>query len=194
METPAQPTPPSLPDIQAASEKLLNLLSAADAQLSRGIELLVLRVGFYDKLVILNGGTLALSFTAATGLHGHLNPSKPALLPQDLFLAWELLMFSIVGSVICNWLSMSSVTSQSNFITEKVTGLHAAWALLALRAIKPEIQHIAPTPDEKIEAAKQKSARILGSVGAYFGLLSQLATFTSYIFLFRYAKANLLNF
>jgi hypothetical protein len=74
----------------------LKSLEQADAVLIKMFEFVKLRAAYFDKLIILNGGTLALSFSAVATFHAHPLATTQQFPIPYLLLAWKLLMSSIV--------------------------------------------------------------------------------------------------
>jgi hypothetical protein len=97
-------------------------LDKLDSQLEKFQNLTSLRTAFYDKLIVLNGGTLAISFTAATSFHGP-NAQWKLLGLSNLFSAWELLIIAIVLSFISNYLTLGVVTNQMSILSSRLSWL-----------------------------------------------------------------------
>jgi hypothetical protein len=151
-----------------------------------------MRIAFYDKLVILNGGTLALSFTAAFGLYQRVSPTLHIAAIGYLFLAWKLLMISIVSSLISNWLSIHGTGATSTYLTTKMTETQVTLTQSALRGINPETEVKVPTNTEQ-EKTAHKIAGLCKNLGSLVGIASLIITFISYVYLFKFATANLLG-
>src|ERR1700758_48025 len=73
---------------------------------SPAAEVQKLHISFWDKLVLLNAGTLTLSFTAAASFHGHTIGDGGV---GYLFAAWKLLILSMIFALLAQWLGAISV-------------------------------------------------------------------------------------
>jgi hypothetical protein len=87
-----------------------SLMSMLEEVYNRGPEVIYLykiRIGFWDKLVILNAGTLALSFTIVAALRGHTVGDGGI---GFLFAAWKLLLIAIALSILAQWFATAAAT------------------------------------------------------------------------------------
>jgi hypothetical protein len=188
-----KPKPPD--PMENAQDQITSALRTMEGLTDKLAELVKLQISFFDKLIILNGGTLAVSFTAATGFHTHFAGKQPVA-ANDLFSAWQLLIISIVLSLVSNWLNMSYILNTTLYITTRALTVDIFRAQEAQQLLEPEV---VPTPldvsPEKLERDARNIAIYNGAQGLamFFGLISQGATFLSYISLFKFARANFLN-
>jgi hypothetical protein len=91
--------------LQEQSLNDLNLLQSAMSEAA--LELVKLRVSYFDKLIVLNAGTLALSFSAVFTFVSRTTVDMRNVPIDSLLNAWKLLIFSIIGALISNWLHMN---------------------------------------------------------------------------------------
>jgi hypothetical protein len=161
-------------------------------------EFLKHRISYFDKLIILNGGTLALSFSAAATFYAHAHAAANGThIPFDSVLtAWKLLMFSIVAALVSNWLTI--IANEKVYVLEaiKLIRLRTFVLFTYFRDAVPNI-HIDWTSairTPKIAKKEQSQGRVAkwGAWAAFFlGLLSQLATIASYFYLYKFVGANI---
>ena len=187
-------------DVQSAAAKAQAVIDQAsskeEAQLSRNSEIVSQKISFFDKLIILNGSTLAISFTAATGFHPHLQAAGRFLAYIDLFSAWRLLIISIIGSLVSNWLSMSyiaNVTALMHLREAEYINLRVA---AASQSLIPETKVVPldTSPErQRSDRIKIRTYDVAFQAANFLGLISQGATFLSYISLYKFARTSLLN-
>lgn len=87
------------------------------------LEIVKLRIAFWDKLVILNAGSLALSVSAAASFRGHTIGDAGV---GYLFASWKLMILAIVFSMIAQWAATSSATYLRRQLTSLRTHLKLA--------------------------------------------------------------------
>jgi hypothetical protein len=76
-------------------------------------ELVKVKIAFWDKLAILNAGTLALSFSAASSFRGHSVGDGGV---GYLLAAWKLLILSILLALVAQWCAVGSATHFHNWM------------------------------------------------------------------------------
>jgi hypothetical protein len=161
-----------------------DFLAAIEAQVTKAEVLWGMRLSYYEKLVVLNGGTLAISFTAVTALHGQLIHGKP-LFVADLLSAWQLLIIAIVGCLLADWLGINSIVNFRLVLGTKTMDLHG---MLYQRSATPN----APprefrTPGQlRSESRKLYIANCLEQASLFLGMVSQGATLFAYICLYKF--------
>ena len=89
-------------------EALIQYLNEA---VETAFDLTKMHVGHYDRLIVISGAALALSFTGATALRGSASAPYPLTHPKLLATAWLLLILSIVTSLMANYLSLAIIGS-----------------------------------------------------------------------------------
>jgi hypothetical protein len=160
-------------------------LDRLDSQLEKFQNLTGLRTSFYDKLIVLNGGTLTISFTAATSFHDP-NAQWKLLDLSNLFSAWELLIIASVLSFISNYLTLGVVTNQMAIMSNRLMNAYGVvWSKTA--------------PEKTIESERQnqRSERVLTGakysekIALWLGVIAQMCTVYAYICLFKFARLNL---
>jgi hypothetical protein len=184
-------------DLKDAIEKSHQVVDHAlrDIQSSndRNAEGITQRVSFYDKLIILNGGTLAISFSAATSFHS-LTQVKHLSAVNDLLSAWKLLIISIVLSLLSNWLSLNFILNMSQLLHGVLQQVSISRLNNAALPLDPTLKFEpldASAEASRVRGKKERSYMASLQVGAFFGLVSQGATFLAYISLYLFARANL---
>jgi hypothetical protein len=179
-------------------QHLDKMLDTIDNLLSGPLgEFLKHRISYFDKLIILNGGTLALSFSAAATFYARAAASKTHFQSNSLLTAWQLLMFSIVAALVSNWLTMSANQKSYTLAATRLIRLRMLASLAYIRDAVPNISvDMTPAIETKEIAAKElthsRVAKWADNVALFLGFLSQLATVASYFYLYKFAGANIL--
>jgi hypothetical protein len=181
-----------------AKQNLDKMLDTADNLLAGPLgEFLKHRISYFDKLIILNGGTLTLSFSAAATFYAHA-AGKNHIPFSSLLTAWKLLMFSIVAALASNWLTMSASQKSYSLAANRLSRLRMLGFLVYFRDAYPNFRNVDLTPaiETKEIAAKEltenRVAKWADRVALFLGFLAQLTTFASYVYLYKFAGANVL--
>jgi hypothetical protein len=157
---------------------------------SDALELAKLRLGFLDKLVILDGATLALSFTISATFRS-ITPRHGDGGVGYALAVWKLLMLSVGAALIAQWLLTLSTTHLSH-------SLSAARISLRIR----RAAHIAEARDsstqptdllgrlDKANAISSKSHSPMSRMSFLLGVAAQVFTIMAFYWLYRYVKIN----
>ena len=142
-----------------------------------------LQISFWDKLVILDAGTLALSINATTAFRGHIVGDGGV---GFLFAAWKLLIVSMVLAVLAQWLGSLSTQHFPMAVSSK---------LIADRRIRLRYKgaDIFDGTPEAIKASSLKSFRIdrsLWITAVSLGMASLVLMIYAFVFLGRFGLVN----
>jgi hypothetical protein len=155
------------------------------------IDLFKVRISFWDKLVILNAGTLALSFTVAATFRGHAVGDGGV---GYLFAAWKLLLISIVSAVFAQW----TATGAATFFFKASVALRANRKFvrvsekIATAGLQCNGTHLELIGKTQIDAHRSgESYRRLEFVAHACGALSQAASTVAFYWLYRFTHVNL---
>ena len=88
----AELTPENAKRLRQLADRLMEQASSLDESYSKHVEGLI---GFNDKLFLLNGTTLTLSFTVVSAFASHIAGKSQALHLSCLIWAWWLLVSSL---------------------------------------------------------------------------------------------------
>jgi hypothetical protein len=182
----------------AAKERMEAAMSrtieTTDEQVARVVEAVKLKIAFYDRLLLLSGATVTLTFTATSTLHA--NSAKLLLATRFLILGWILLVYSILACIASNWLSISAGIQQSTMVMTVMAAARHTLLKMAVQAYKPDapFPDNAQTPAELEKQARQgKSREIIEKISNYLGFSAQLAVCGAYILLLRFLIKNILS-
>lgn len=81
----------------------------------------VMRISFFEKLILLASGTFALSLTLLSSLHSHATSGRPLVGVRYLEGAWILMLVSILFSWVHNLIRSSELEALFNSIVKGVT-------------------------------------------------------------------------
>ena len=155
------------------------------------VDLFKIRIGFWDKLVILSAGALALSFTIAASFRGHAFGDGGL---GYLFAAWKLLVVAIVSAVIAQWTAIGAATF---FFRAAVTlRAHRKFVRLSEKIDRAGKQstgsHLDMVGKTEVDAEKSgKSYRRIEFISHACGFISQIAVMVAFYWLYRFARVNL---
>jgi hypothetical protein len=186
-------------DRKVAAEKTQEAVDLSvrtfESTIGRNAEIITQRVSFYDKLIILNGGTLALSFSVASSFHS-LTQIKHLLAVSDLLSAWKLLIVSIVLSLLSNWLNLNFIFNMSqrlHVLQKQISDSRMHYAALPLNPTAKFDPLDVSVEGSQARERTERMHRGAFEIAAAFGLISQGATFLAYISLYLFAKANIIS-
>jgi len=155
--------------------------------LSSAQEYLKFQVSFFDKLIVLNGGTLALSFSAAITVHSRIPSFQPVF--SDILTAWKLLMVAIIAALLCIWCSIRANQVTSQVLWSRNDKNSAIIIKYSLKENVPGVElDKVKAPDTPKDDRLLKSAKIVGWIGSFTASVSILTTVASYYFLYRFAN------
>lgn len=175
-------------DAQDAFDAALDEIYSATPEI---LELTKFRLSFWDKLALLNAGTLALSLSASASFREHSVGDGGF---GYLFAAWKLTILAIVCSMFAQWASTASAT----YLRRQLAGLKTHRKLIRIeqKLSKCGIHMSEPhhsligEVDREVTKAK-KYARPLEIVAHISGAVAQLATILGFYWLYRFAHVNL---
>jgi len=159
-----------------------------EAYFARGFDVARQRIAFYDRLILLAGGTLTLSFTAATTFR-----SKLPLI-CGAYLTTEAILFavSIVFALAFSWLTLShlvhsnrSVTIDSTLSNRQFSKFLATSFLFSLKLEESTAE------DAAAQAKSTKWAKGTHMAAAISAVISVIAFVAAYVFFFLFVHANL---
>lgn len=176
---------PESPALPPHIEKLIDRLRLYGEDLS-GTDLQALQgmLGFNEKLFLLCGGTLTLSFSIALGLGSHLSQQQHIVKLTLLIWAWRLLVISLFCClyfheyVVVLILNISRRMGYTGF-TSTVTSLKTATAV-----------EIDTTDFEKQIKKVDKTLKRMRNGLVVTGLLAKACTFIAFFLLLRFIEAN----
>lgn len=151
------------------------------------IEARKLQIGFWDKLVILDAGTLALSINAATAFRGHTVGDGGV---GFLFAAWKLLVVSIIFACLAQWLG--SISAQHLPVAS--TGKLIADRRVRLRIIGADIFDGTPEETRSQSIRYFRIDKITWLLAVFFGTLALALMIFALIYLCRFGSVNLSRF
>lgn len=167
-------------------------IDTTDQQVARVVDAVKLKIAFYDRLLLLSGATITLTFTATSTFHA--NSGKLILGTRFLIWGWILLIYAILACLASNWLSISSGIQQSTMVMTVMASARHTLLKMAVDAYKPG----APFPkndlsDEQLkkQAIQGKSRELIERIANYFGVSAQLAVCGAYILLLRFLIGNI---
>jgi hypothetical protein len=169
-------------------------LDTADVQIARVGETLKLKIAFYDRLLLLSGATITLTFTVTSSLH--LSTGKHLEATALLLWSWKLLIYAILACLAANWMSVVLNITQTTAVMQSMALMRSKLLKMAVHEYKPG----APFPDNELspeevkkQAVKTKSRVITEKVSNYIGFSAQLAVAGAYILLLRFLARNISN-
>lgn len=158
------------------------------------LELTKIRIGFWDKLVILNAGSLALSVSAAASFRGHTIGDGGV---GYLLASWKLMILAIGCSMVAQWAATGSAT----YLRRQLTSLKTHRKLTSIQAMLTNAGVDTPAGLRKLTADAsedvglgQRYARPFERIAHYVGTASQICTVWSFYYLYRFANVNLGRF
>lgn len=175
--------------IQKHNDDLLTELKASTAT---SLDLLKARVAFSEKLIVLNGGTLALSFSAAASFY------SKGILSSDctacLLAAWKCLIFAICAALTAQWLRINIGINLNTHMTGAIVSMRALRMDADLKLIPnaPKVDLGSTTSIEKVTAQSEKGVANGQRVCTVLGLLSQVSTVVAFVWLYKFGCNTLL--
>jgi hypothetical protein len=153
-----------------------------------GKDVYAIRCEFLYKLAVLNGGTLALTLSAATAFHtrGELRPLANVSM---LLHAYEFLIGSIILSLIATWIFIEGSTNARALVVSGTSMLNQFWLDNRESMMSKTDFSEAPQTDE-LDRLYNRS-RILDHWGIGLSISAQIGTILAFIFLFLFVRANL---
>lgn len=151
------------------------------------------RSAFSEKLIVLNGATLALSFSAASTFHER---GAIAIAGSSfLFSAWRLLIASIILALMGQWVG---VTSSANALASGSGALLRERLGMWENELRKLTQSDAPSGTLEADMARRiMKARRAVTIGErltnWLAVAAQILTISSFIFLYKFAHASLLS-
>ena len=140
--------------------------------------------------MILNAGTLALSFTAATTFHTQHAQAMASL--SSLLWAWQLLILAIVLSIVSNWMSVTGVVHfgiWQSLMQQKFNFGLVRSSLRKFLAGKDQVERIGEELEGERFGRHEKSFGIFDRPSQVVGFCAQCATFWAFVLLYQFAKA-----
>lgn len=155
------------------------------------LEITKIRIGLWDKVAILNAGTLALSLSAFASFRGHTIGDGGV---GYLFAAWKLMILAIVCSLGAQWAATVSTT----YIRRQLIALKTHRKLkrieerLILEGVTLTEPHRSLLDEADREASKgNRYARPFERAAHLAGAAGLLATILGFYWLFRFAHTNI---
>jgi hypothetical protein len=173
-------------------EGMSRMMEKAQTSSTLILEAIKLRMAHQEKLVILNAGTLALSFSAITAYHAQ--HSQSSVSTGSLQHAWQLLMCAIVLSLNANWLCVYSTTHYAN--SQYMTQVSASFDRYE-GSFKDLLPDYAKRQRARLDIETERGeiagrySNIFTTSSHVFGLLAQLVTCLAFVFLYYFAKSVL---
>jgi len=99
-----------------------------NVETDRFIKVIQMRISFYGKLILLAGGSFALSLTFLGSLQRHTPQSAPLVAMGRFTAAWVLLLVSIVFSWLHNAYADGVVGNLVGFTSRNITAMHQTWS------------------------------------------------------------------
>jgi hypothetical protein len=163
------------------------ILGIAESIPAIAIEARKLHIGFWEKLVILDAGTLALSLTAATAFRGHTVGDGGV---GYLFAAWKLLISSIICATVAQWLAATSTQHLPLAIYAKLMADRMDRLQIAGKNI------FDGTPADMTRQSKRaaKIDRRLWIFAASAGIIAIFLMIAALVYLSRFGAINLCTF
>lgn len=155
------------------------------------LELVKLRIAFWDKLVVVNAGMLALSLTAAAYFRGSQIGDGGI---GHLLAAWKLVIGSIVLATLAQWFATAAATYL--FRQTSALDLHLRLTRVSETLVREGRflgePHKSLLAQAALEADSSRvRARRIEPLAHYLGACSQIMTFVAFFQLYRYAALNL---
>lgn len=143
-----------------------------------------LRIASLERIIILCGGTLTLSYTAAVNFRSHI-PTGGVSQLTDLLMAWKLLIAAIVIALASIFFTILGSDHSNVWNTYNSTNLEIEFS----RADQSE-----PSPFAKNRDRAERSRKLherFSFIAKCGALAAQITTCISYVFLYLFAKASL---
>ena len=157
------------------------------------LELDKLKISFWDKLVIVDAGALALSLTAAGFFRGHSHGDGGV---GYLLAAWKLLIGSMAFAIMAQWILTSAAVYSAR-------QLRALATQLKLGRIEQKTQefNVPMRPATKdLMTTSRKDAEESGKLATGFenaahicGAIAQVGTLAAFMWLYVFARVNLIH-
>jgi hypothetical protein len=183
--------PPLTPEVLETTDKLLRQkFDSHDKHIARSLELLKQRTAFYDRLLLLSGGTLTLSLTSATSIQQHHTLSSAS----RLWDSWFLLILAIICCLICNWFTLSEYAHYNRMVYNDEIGALSLMERVTHQS-RSKVEDTEPlqserTADENTKTS-HKYAVITEAVAVISGIIAKFAFVLAFVFLFLFFCANI---
>lgn len=164
---------------EEAIAAVLNPLSEA------GVDFLKMLISYWDRLVVLNAGIFALSFTAAIALREHAVGDGGI---GYLFSAWKLL----ISSIACALLAQIAASLSAGHLKIVIHGSEAIRIIRKMRA-KANIEQSPLQVEPKVKQSDRYEA-ITRHSSHFFGMLAQITNFIALLRLYTFVHINLAKF
>lgn len=162
------------------NESVKQLLDAFRELLAASERVYDRQLSYAEKLLLLDGGTLTLTFTALGVVAAHLAPGHPAVHPVELYLAWSLL----VSAMIC-------------FIAAQKCTLTLGNALLFNYAqiLTANVKRIPTINSDEFVTIMSKlkvsqNAKFWGGISSYLLFIGEAFTISAFSLLLLFLEAN----
>jgi hypothetical protein len=158
-----------------------------------GKDILAIRSEFLYKLAILDGATLALTFSAATAFHAR-GVARPLANVQMLLHAYQFLIGSLILSLLANSLFILASENVTAFMVGGHGVVYNFW--LAKRQNLTSHTVVSPTlPFNKKQFERWGTyLKVFDRTGIALSMAAQTCTILAFIFLFFFVRANIETF
>ena len=182
------------PEVQQAEESAFQRAAdTARAHWERVIDISKQRIAFHDRLLLISGGTITLSFTAATAFQSKSSHAQ-ILYGGELTAAWILLISSMFLSLLFSWFTLSSLvhlnarTTIGRHITNSEFASYVSASLMTI--LNPKLLNLEKGSEVLLEHHNQYSL-VTSRIAAVCGLVAQGCFYSAYICLFLFVRSNL---
>lgn len=172
-------------------DSLLDSLSSVENAERIDTEIRKQQMAFYDRLSLLAGGTLTLTFTALSVLLKQPGVSGNISALYVLDCAWALLVFSLIWSVLANHQLLLFLDRRRNFVFERVAEFRRYFRQQTIAKYQKTRGDAAVEEPKDISDEPKDDYSACESRAKMFGLVSQLAIFTAYALLLVFFSINI---
>lgn len=144
-------------------------------------------IEFHDRLLIMNGATLALSFTMAGAFHSHSTPAATLASVSSLLWAWRFLVSSIALCVVSNWCKTVSVVHFTAYYRAALIRIRVRQLAMHLKAEHTDGD--LPESIRKSDSSKDAYAST-SRWSTVFGVAAKIASIAGLICLYFFGSAN----
>lgn len=148
-----------------------------------------MRIAFWDKLTVLNAGTLALSFTAAFSFRNQVVGDGGF---GYLFAAWKMFISSIVLALSAQLFAVVAISHLHRTLSANVFKR-------SLDRLDREVVKGGGTANKgapsylRIASAAHEDHPAFESIAHWLGIAAHLATLVGYVWLYKFARINLIH-
>ena len=146
-----------------------------------------MRISYWEKLTVLNAGTLALSFTAAAAFRGHAIGDGGL---GYLFAAWKNLIASIALCLVAQWLTWLAATHFQRFMFANLIKRKLDRVRDALGPVERSVSNMEEAY-QRIEKAAKGVQGGYDRAAQFIGIVAQIFTIVAYVWLYKFAHLNL---